>query len=210
MSRAQRLSPDARREAILDATLPLVLKHGIAVSTKQIAEASGIAEGTIFRVFDSKAELLEEVVRRGLRPGTVVARLDALAAAPDLRGHVAAIVGVLQSHSRQTHRLMNLVPPAELGRHRGHSAPDDHRAIGEQTIAAIERALAPHADALGVAPRTAAGAVLALSFGSTLASDPPPAPEAVADLLLHGIAGPDARPSPGHAPLHPTAPHEGA
>ena len=51
--RAAPLSPDERRRAIVDAVLPLLIEHGRAVTTRQMAEAAGIAEGTIFRVFDS-------------------------------------------------------------------------------------------------------------------------------------------------------------
>ena len=53
------MPPDERRDAIIDVVLPLLLEHGSDVSTRQIAEAAGIAEGTIFRVFPDKAALLD-------------------------------------------------------------------------------------------------------------------------------------------------------
>nr|WP_284286883.1 helix-turn-helix domain-containing protein [Angustibacter aerolatus] len=64
MPRATPLSPDERRRHLVDATLPLLVQHGRAVSTRQIARAAGVAEGTIFRVFDSK----DEPARGGRRP----------------------------------------------------------------------------------------------------------------------------------------------
>ena len=39
---------------IVDAALPLLLEHGEMVTTRQIADAAGIAEGTIFRAFADK------------------------------------------------------------------------------------------------------------------------------------------------------------
>ena len=61
-TRATALPPSERRAEIIAATLPLVLAHGAAVTTRQIAEAAGIAEGTIFRVFPDKESLIEAVV----------------------------------------------------------------------------------------------------------------------------------------------------
>jgi len=57
-TRATALPPDERRSMIVAATLPLLLEHGDRVTTKQIAEAAGIAEGTIFRVFADKDALI--------------------------------------------------------------------------------------------------------------------------------------------------------
>ena len=57
--RARPLAPQERRQAIVEATVPLLLEHGRETTTRQVAEAAGIAEGTIFRVFESKHELFQ-------------------------------------------------------------------------------------------------------------------------------------------------------
>ena len=54
--RATALPPEERRSMIVAATLPLLLEHGDRVTSRQIAEACGIAEGTIFRAFTDKDE----------------------------------------------------------------------------------------------------------------------------------------------------------
>ena len=58
MPRAPRLCVEDRRRELAQATLPLVIEHGRAVTTRQIAQAAGVAEGTIFRVFDTKDDLV--------------------------------------------------------------------------------------------------------------------------------------------------------
>ena len=60
---------------IVAATLPLLLEHGDRVTTRQIAEAAGIAEGTIFRVFADKDEIIVAVIEAALDPAPLEAAL---------------------------------------------------------------------------------------------------------------------------------------
>lgn len=56
-----RLSRDDRRAQILAAVLPVVLERGMAVTSKELADAAGVAEGTIFKAFGDKETLLREL-----------------------------------------------------------------------------------------------------------------------------------------------------
>ena len=67
--RAEPLAPDDRRRAIVEAVIPLLVERGATATTRQMAEAAGIAEGTIFRVFPDKAALIHEAVRVSLQIG---------------------------------------------------------------------------------------------------------------------------------------------
>ena len=62
--RARPLPADERRATILAAARALVLEHGQATTTRLIAEAAGVAEGTIFRSFATKDELFDAVIEQ--------------------------------------------------------------------------------------------------------------------------------------------------
>ena len=55
--RAAPLPPAERRADIIHAVLPLLIEHGAAVTSRELAAAAGVSEGTIFRVFADKDEL---------------------------------------------------------------------------------------------------------------------------------------------------------
>src|SRR3954454_22165810 len=76
--RAAALPPDERRSMIVQATLPLLLEHGDMVTTRQIADAAGIAEGTIFRAFPDKDTLIRAVLDAALDTATLDRSLTAI------------------------------------------------------------------------------------------------------------------------------------
>jgi AcrR family transcriptional regulator len=116
--RARPLSPDERRDQLTDVTLQLLRVHGRTVTTRQIAEAAQVAEGTIFRVFDSKEELVDAALARAFEPGDVVARIEDIDRAQPLRGRLVDLVALLQQRFRATFDLMHKVelvgPPHHL------------------------------------------------------------------------------------------------
>src|SRR4051794_26308911 len=65
------------RERIVGAALELVAEGGFAAaSVAAVARGAGVATGTVYRHFPSKADLFAEVFRRGSQP-----EVDAVAAA---------------------------------------------------------------------------------------------------------------------------------
>lgn len=190
------MTPDQRRSSILDAVLPLVLESGPQLSTREIAAASGVAEGTIFRVFDSKSDLINAAICRALTPTNLLTELgsltDAADPAPPLPELTEAIVAGLREHARNTHRLMG-----QLARPDGAGPPPDSpgphgRDVGRAVVSAVAELLEPYSSELAATPLTSTGAIVALSYGSLLAEPAPTAPE-IAQIALHGITSTDGR-----------------
>src|SRR4051794_9802655 len=74
----------AARERILEAAHELVARGGFsAASVAAVAERAGVATGSVYRHFSSKAELFAEVFRRAAQR-----EVDAVAGAPDLASGV--------------------------------------------------------------------------------------------------------------------------
>ncbi|MFF7259623.1 TetR/AcrR family transcriptional regulator [Streptomyces sp. NPDC008159] len=55
---------------IIQTTIPLIAEYGAAVTTAKVARAAGIGEGTIFRVFADRDELLQACLAEAFSPST--------------------------------------------------------------------------------------------------------------------------------------------
>jgi AcrR family transcriptional regulator len=196
--RASALAPDDRRAMLVATTLELVLDSGADVSTRQIAEAAGVAEGTIFRVFDTKEELLRAAWASAFDPATLVAELAEVDRGAALADRLVLAVEALQAHVRRVIRVLYALRsarepglrPERPGGPSGHRHSEDADAILAALVAVIE----PDADQLRYEPKEAARRLHMLTFAGTHpmithGQQALAAPEIVS-LLLDGIRAP--------------------
>jgi AcrR family transcriptional regulator len=106
------MAPEDRRAALIAATLPLLREYGTTVSTRQIAEAAGVAEGTIFGVFPDKASLLRAAMMSAFDPRPAVDALAAVGARAELRERLCEAVALLRQGMSANANL--IAAPREL------------------------------------------------------------------------------------------------
>jgi AcrR family transcriptional regulator len=104
--RARPLPAEERRAAILAAARPLVLEHGTGTTTKLIAEAAGVAEGTIFRIFPTKDELFDAVIDAEFDPEPFLAAIGRIDLEHPLEDRLVEAVRLLQRRFVSIFRLM--------------------------------------------------------------------------------------------------------
>jgi AcrR family transcriptional regulator len=177
--RAAALPPDERRSRIIATTIPLLLEHGDMVTTRQIADAAGIAEGTIFRAFADKDELLAAVIDAALDPAPLersLATIDPTLPLPEIVARAAAFA---QKRVVEIWRLASSVGT------RFH----DHTKRPMADSPALTRLLEPHRDQLALPPRAAARMLRALVFAMShpMMVEKPGTPREIAQVFLHGV-----------------------
>jgi len=118
-------SVEQRRREIVAATLPLFEEEGFLVSTRRIADAAGIAEGTIFRVFANKDELMRAALASYLDPSDLIAQIDAIQPGLGLDDKVTTVVAIVQKSAQRLHTFMMAMRGRQLaGVFPGRMAPD--------------------------------------------------------------------------------------
>ena len=123
------MTPDDRRQALVDVTIPLLHQHGRSVTTKQIADAAGVAEGTLFRVFDSKEDLVDAAVMQALDMESFLVDLESVDLDQDLRSRMIDLCARLQDRFRDIFLLMSAMGMVGPPKSHQHMEDDRHRAV---------------------------------------------------------------------------------
>ncbi|MFD4977518.1 TetR/AcrR family transcriptional regulator [Streptomyces sp. NPDC058424] len=184
--RAPAMSPEQRREMIVRTAIPLIAEYGAAVTTAKIARAAGIGEGTIFRVFADKDELLQACMVEALSPEHAVRELDAIDVSQPLPDRLAEAAEALQAHMSRMGAIAG-----SLG-HRGGKHPGTVRGAGrdESTTrirAALAELLEPDKAALRRSPEQIAALFFGLLFTQPRTEDEPDlTPQELVEVFLHG------------------------
>lgn len=199
-SRAPALPAEERRAQLEQAAVQVLLSRGLSATTKEIAAEAGVAEGTIFRVFDSKDDLVHAALCRACDPEPLFARLEAVDMDRPLRERLVEAVTVIQKRRSTVFDLLAavgmLAPPGDRpeshhGRHGcGHRDQHDARrswqgCVQDRLVALIE----PNADDLRVPVYELARLVRLLTFAGShrhITGGDLVDPEVIVDALLDG------------------------
>ena len=173
---------EARQDMIIGVVIPLILEHGRDLTSKQIAEACGLAEGTIFRAFGDKESLITAAVDRYLDPLALRTGLRSIDPDLSLDDTLRAIFGLLRDRFSGVIRMMSALGRQGPPPRRERDANDFAVVIGEL--------LAPHAEELRIAPEQVGHYARVIAFTTALpvfGDTIPFSTDELLDLFAHGV-----------------------
>ncbi len=190
--RAPALSVDERRDMILDAAVPLIIEHGQNVTTKQIADAAGIAEGTVFRAFADKQELVTAVFARFMDPEPFRRAVRAIDAAAPLEDKVRQIVVLLRERFTGVVGIMHALGGPDRAKLKG--GHDGRHGPRVEMATAVAGVLETESARLRIDAPTAAHLIRLIVFASefpSLSEAKRLTTDELVDFILRGIARED-------------------
>lgn len=179
------MPPEQRRAAIIEAAVGLLDEHGPDLTTRKVAEAAGVAEGTLFRVFPTLGDLLAATYTHYLSTERLRAQLDAVDVGATLESATSAAVAALMRYFESVHQAIRPAPEGpEL----------EHQKTGRLEFGArfadlhdwLTETLAPHADELTIPVDSYARFLKTLAIGHIMMHRPDDAVPAITDFALNG------------------------
>lgn len=180
------MSQEDRRKMIVHAVLPLIVEHGAAVTTAQIARTAAIGEGTIFRAFKDKDELIEACVLEALRPDGALELIAEIPLDQPLANRLTEAADALSAHLQRMGALIATMHTAGQA-HRRERPPgtSDRQASVIAMRDAVAELFGPERDKLRMPAEQLAGVFLSLLLSRARDHQAPTAAELV-DVFLHG------------------------
>jgi AcrR family transcriptional regulator len=192
--RARPLPAGERRAVILAAARPLVLEHGRGTTTRLIAEAAGVAEGTIFRVFPTKEELFDAVIDQEFDPEPFLAAVARIDLDQPLEDRLLEAVSLLQRRFVRIFQMMIALgvrrPPERIG------APDLRKRLEREGLI---RLVDIDADRFRVPPSEVVQMIRLLTFSGShphISDQRMLTAAQIVDVVLHGTLRADAHHHP--------------
>jgi AcrR family transcriptional regulator len=141
--RARPMAPDDRRAAMVQAVIPLLKQHGRDVSTRQIAEACGVAEGTVFRAFKDKESLITAAIEAYFDPLPFRAAIAGIDSNLPVEEKLRAVLTLLRERFTGVIGFMSALRMTD-------GPPPVVSTAGDQWIDRLHDLFAPNLDELGV------------------------------------------------------------
>jgi AcrR family transcriptional regulator len=151
------MAPEDRRAALIAATVPLLYEHGLEVSTRKIAEAAGVAEGTIFGVFPDKHSLVVAALMQALDPQPTLDALAEIEPELDLRFRLIKAADLINELFTGNAKLLSAARNLALSTGARPEAALRRMAVSrEKLLAAITAVIEPDGEQLRRSPTTVA------------------------------------------------------